>query len=104
MCRLLNHMRARDLSECVPRNTDGAVEEGTLLGLNAGYIKRSAHLLPKQGSKQPWRIHQSYLRDYRSLKLAPVEDGYMQFRAGGVSGTRAGSEGGSVPAVSSSVS
>jgi cation diffusion facilitator CzcD-associated flavoprotein CzcO len=105
VCRLLNHMRARDLSECVPHNTDGTAEEGTVLGLNAGYIKRSAHLLPKQGSKHPWRIHQSYLRDYRALKLAPVEDAYMQFRsAGHGSGVLAVGEVDSMPAVSSQAS
>jgi cation diffusion facilitator CzcD-associated flavoprotein CzcO len=106
VCRLLNHMRARDLTECVPRNTDGAtVEEGPLLGLTSGYIMRSAHLLPKQGSKHPWRVHQSYLRDYRALKLAPVEDGYMQFRAAGNGPlVRAGSKAGAEPAVASPVS
>jgi cation diffusion facilitator CzcD-associated flavoprotein CzcO len=83
VCRLLNHMHARGLTECVPHNTDGSVEEGTLLGLTSGYIQRSAHLLPKQGSRYPWRVHQSYLRDYRALKMTPVDDGYMQFRDAG---------------------
>jgi cation diffusion facilitator CzcD-associated flavoprotein CzcO len=102
VCRLLNHMRAHDLNECVPRNTNGAVEEGTILGLTSGYIQRSAHLLPKQGSKQPWRVYQSYLRDYRALKIAPIDDGYMQFRAaGGGTGVRPGSEAGPEPAVAS---
>ena len=104
-CRLLNHMRARDLSECVARNTDGTAEDGTVLGLNAGYIHRSAHLLPKQGSKHPWRIHQSYLRDYRALKLAAVEDGCIEFRApGDVNGVRAGGSAVPEPAVTSRVS
>jgi cation diffusion facilitator CzcD-associated flavoprotein CzcO len=102
VCRLLNHMRAHDAVECVPRNTNGAVEEGTILGLTSGYIQRSAHLLPKQGSKHPWRVYQSYLRDYRSLKMAPIDDGYMHFRAAGNgTGGRAGSEVGSEPAVAS---
>jgi monooxygenase len=82
--RLLNHMHARGLTESVPRNRDGSVEEGTMLGLTSGYIVRSAHLLPKQGSKHPWRVHQSYLRDYRALKMTPVDDGYMEFGGPGV--------------------
>ena len=36
---------------------------------------------------------QSYLRDHRALKVAPVDDGYMQFRAAdGATVVRAGSE------------
>ena len=50
VCRLLNHMRERGLTECVARNRDGAVAaDGPLLGLTSGYIQRSAHLLAEAG-------------------------------------------------------
>jgi cation diffusion facilitator CzcD-associated flavoprotein CzcO len=84
VCRLLNHMRTRGQRQCVPVNTDGVVAEGNLLGLNSGYIQRSAHLLPKQGSTYPWRFYQSYLRDYRALKTSELEDSSMQFSGGRV--------------------
>ncbi len=62
------------------RNDGGAsAEDGPLLGLSSGYIQRSAHLLPKQGSRQPWQVHQSYLRDYRALKMSDIEDEVMEF-------------------------
>ncbi len=80
VCRLLNHMRARGLTQSVARNLEGAAaEDGPVLGLSSGYIQRSAHLLPKQGSRQPWRVYQSYLRDYRALKMSDIEDSAMQF-------------------------
>ena len=79
VCRLLNHMHAHGLAECVARNDDDAALSETMLGLTSGYIQRSAHLLPKQGAHYPWRVHMSYLRDYRALKMTPVDDGYMQF-------------------------
>jgi len=73
-------MHARGQTTCVPRNLDGTVAaEGPLLGLTSGYIKRSAHLLPRQGSRQPWQVHQSYLRDYRALKTSELDDGVMVF-------------------------
>jgi monooxygenase len=83
VCRLLDHMRARGLTECVAHNDDhaSAAAAGPVLGLTSGYIQRSAHLLPKQGTRQPWRVHQSYLRDYRALKLGGIEDGVMHFSA-----------------------
>jgi monooxygenase len=81
VCRLLNHMRERGLSECVARNDDPSVtvDGEPLLNLTSGYIRRSAHLLPKQGTRQPWRVSHSYLRDYRALKLSGLEDAYVVF-------------------------
>ena len=34
--------------------------------------------MPKQGARAPWQVHQSYLRDYRSLKLGDIEDGTLE--------------------------
>ena len=79
VCRLLNHMHERGQTECVARNRDASVASGPILGLTSGYIQRSAHLLPKQGSKYPWKVHQSYLRDYRALKMSDIEDAVMEF-------------------------
>ncbi len=79
VCRLLNHMRAGGFSQCVARNRDTSATSGPILGLTSGYIQRSAHLLPKQGTKHPWKVHQSYLRDYRALKMSEVDDSVMEF-------------------------
>jgi cation diffusion facilitator CzcD-associated flavoprotein CzcO len=79
VCRLLNRMRATGAGRCVPVNHDPSVEARPLLGLMSGYVMRSAHRFPKQGSKFPWQVHQSYLRDYRALKMSPVEDAAMDF-------------------------
>jgi cation diffusion facilitator CzcD-associated flavoprotein CzcO len=79
VCRLLNHMHERGLTGCVPRNRDASAASGPILGLTSGYIQRSAHLLPKQGTKHPWKVHQSYLRDYRALKMSDIDDPIMEF-------------------------
>jgi monooxygenase len=79
VCRLLNYMRERGLTACVPRNRDASAAAGPILGLTSGYIQRSAHLLPKQGTTYPWQVHQSYLRDYRALKMSDIEDSIMEF-------------------------
>jgi monooxygenase len=34
--------------------------------------------MPRQGSRFPWQVHQSYLRDYRVMKLGAIEDGVLQ--------------------------
>jgi monooxygenase len=77
--KLLNHMHDHGQRQCTPLDVGGAVSDGTVLGLQSGYVQRAAHLLPKQGKEFPWRVSQSYITDYRAMKLKPVDDGIMQF-------------------------
>jgi cation diffusion facilitator CzcD-associated flavoprotein CzcO len=79
VCRLLTHMRATRVQQCTPVNRDASVAPQPLLGLTSGYVLRSAASFPKQGSKFPWQVHQSYLRDYRALKMSGIEDDAMIF-------------------------
>ena len=77
--RLLNHLRASGLRQCTAVNDDPTLETKPLLGLTSGYVQRSAHRFPKQGSRFPWQVHQSYLRDYRALRVRGIEDEAMRF-------------------------
>jgi hypothetical protein len=70
-------MRATGLRQSTPINRDPSIRTRPLLNLTSGYVLRSAPRFPKQGSKYPWRVHQSYLRDYRALKFSAVEDAAM---------------------------
>ena len=79
VCRLVNHMRATGMRQAAPVNRDPSVGIRPLLNLTSGYVQRSAHRFPKQGSRFPWQVNQSYLRDYRSLKLRGVVDDAMVF-------------------------
>jgi monooxygenase len=80
LCRLLNYMHEHALTECEPRNKNGATASSSpLLGLTSGYVQRSAHLLPKQGTTYPWKVMQSYWRDYRALKMSDIDDSIMEF-------------------------
>ena len=67
-----------------PRRVDRRA--GPLLGLTSGYIQRSAHLLPQAGDGHPWKVHQSYLRDYRALKMSDIDDCVMEFSGPGPRG------------------
>jgi monooxygenase len=77
--RLLNHLRETGLRQCTPVNDDPTVEPRPLLGLMSGYVLRSQDRFPKQGSRFPWQVHQSYLRDYRALRLSGIHDEAMRF-------------------------
>ena len=45
----------------------------------SGYILRAADRLPKQGTSFPWQNKQSYVADYRALKLKGIHDDVMKF-------------------------
>lgn len=79
VARLLRHMRATGMRQCTPVVHDTDVTPEPLLGLTSGYVLRSADRFPKQGSKMPWKVHQSYLADYRALKRSEVTDESMAF-------------------------
>lgn len=78
VARLLTEMRRRGMAQATPRNRDGEVAPEPLLGLTAGYVRRSAHLFPRQGTSAPWRVHQSYLKDYRAMRLGDVVDDALE--------------------------
>ncbi|WNG42380.1 NAD(P)/FAD-dependent oxidoreductase [Archangium violaceum] len=78
VCRLLNHMERYGATTCTPRR-DPTVEERPFLDLSAGYVQRALDLMPKQGSKRPWRLYQNYLLDLFTLRFGKVDDGTMEF-------------------------
>jgi cation diffusion facilitator CzcD-associated flavoprotein CzcO len=80
MCRLINHMDRRGMRVAVARDTGNSLGEDTVLGsLDAGYIKRAADRLPRQGTRGPWKSSQNYLEDVKILRFDPIEDGYIEF-------------------------
>jgi cation diffusion facilitator CzcD-associated flavoprotein CzcO len=79
ICRLLTHMDAHGHRQCVPRVTDPSIVEEPLMPLMAGYVLRSVDQLPKQGSKEPWKLRMNYPIDLRALRFGSIEDGAMQF-------------------------
>jgi hypothetical protein len=79
VCRVLDHMNETGLRQCVPRNQDASVVPAPLLDLQSDYIRRAVDRMPRQGSKFPWRVYQSYLQDYRAMTGREVADGVLQF-------------------------
>ncbi len=78
LCRLLNHLRrqGRTMAMPVPEADVKAVD---LLDFSSGYVQRARHILPVQGDRAPWKLHQNYVRDLAALKHGKLEDGVMRF-------------------------
>ena len=73
-------MDANGYDICAPHLDDPSVEPEPILDFTSGYVVRAVADLPKQGSKEPWKLRQNYAVDLRKLRYAPLEDGAMQFR------------------------
>ena len=78
-CRLLNYMDANGFRYCTPRNNDPSLGTQPWIDFSSGYIQRAREVLPKQGTRRPWRLHQNYALDLFALKYGAVDDGVMEF-------------------------
>jgi cation diffusion facilitator CzcD-associated flavoprotein CzcO len=87
VCRLIKHMDEHGYRQCTPREPGPGVAMEPFLDLASGYVLRSLHTLPKQGSRSPWRLHQNYARDVLMLRRGRLEDEGIEF-----SGRRAPAE------------
>lgn len=79
VAKLLNRLRDTGMRQCTARNDDPSSEAEPLLSLDSGYIQRAVDRFPKSGARFPWKVYQSYLQDYRAMKLRPIDDDVMVF-------------------------
>ena len=72
--RLFKLMDKKNYSFFMPKVENQNMSISPLLNLNSGYIHRSSHLFPKQGSKLPWKLYQNYFFDYTMLRINKIRD------------------------------
>jgi monooxygenase len=77
-CRLLKEMDARGDAVCVVDRPKGETGARPLLTFGAGYVRRSLHELPRQGSGYPWEMTFDYGSDERLLTRGAVVDPAMR--------------------------
>jgi monooxygenase len=82
VCRLLRHMDAHGFAVAVPR-PEPDVRPEPFLSFTSGYVQRAADVLPKQGHRKPWRVHQNYLKDMLTIRHQPIDDGVLRFTPAG---------------------
>jgi cyclohexanone monooxygenase len=82
ICRLLRHFDRHHYDYVVARR-DPSVGEMPFIDFNSGYVLRALPMLPKQGDRFPWRIHQNYLRDLGVTRFSHLEDDALEFHRKG---------------------
>ncbi len=85
VCRLLQHMDARGAHVVEPRlrPQDAGMELKPWVepdNFNPGYLQRGIHLLPRQGSHEPWLHRQDYATDMHELPRVGLDDGTLAYR------------------------
>ncbi|HWB64318.1 MAG TPA: NAD(P)/FAD-dependent oxidoreductase [Chitinophagales bacterium] len=78
--RVINYMDAHHYATCTPHFDETKFQTEPFLDFDAGYIKRAADILPRQGSASPWKVYQNYLSDRISLNLSSVNDGFLVYK------------------------
>ncbi|PZQ63015.1 MAG: FAD-containing monooxygenase EthA [Sphingomonas taxi] len=71
--RLLRHMKRRGWASVQAVVPAGEQSDAPLFALDAGYVRRAAATLPRQGRRAPWRVRQNYLLDllgFHTTRLA----------------------------------
>jgi monooxygenase len=79
LCRILNKMDRGGYTYCTPRNTELSMTADATPPLSSGYMQRAKDMLPKQGSRRPWRLYQNYAKDMVSLRFGSIDDGALVF-------------------------
>jgi monooxygenase len=79
VCRVLNYMDAQGYAWRMPRRRDPSIVEEPAISLTSSYVQRANAILPKQGSKKPWRLSQNYALDLAAARFGTVDDGTMAF-------------------------
>lgn len=79
VCRLLNYMDRHSYTQCTPRLADQDIDAEPMMGLTSGYMQRARDIIPRQGTRSPWKMHQNYLSDLVGLRFRSVHGKTMEF-------------------------
>ena len=79
--KLLAHMATHGYTHASPHRGDEPMPEKPSWDIQAGYVKRSAHELPKSGTKRPWNVRQHFFADAIDYRFDRIEEAMVFGRA-----------------------
>ncbi|MEB3983593.1 NAD(P)/FAD-dependent oxidoreductase [Mycobacterium sp. 663a-19] len=80
--KLMAHMASHGYTHAAPHLGDQPMAEKPAWDIQANYVKRALHALPKSGTKRPWNVRQNYLADAIDYKFDRIEEAMVFGRAG----------------------
>ncbi len=87
ICRLLNNMEAKGATSVTPTLLDSERDMDMLPWItedvfNPGYLKRSLHLMPKQGDRDPWKNVPDYYKERELLPKVDLDEPQLVYKTG----------------------
>jgi cation diffusion facilitator CzcD-associated flavoprotein CzcO len=74
VAKLLAYMDSHGYTHAYPHLGDKPMPEKPAWNLQAGYVQRSAHVLPKSGTHRPWNVRHNYVLDVIDHRLDRIEE------------------------------
>lgn len=80
--RVIQYMTENGYDTCVPTfdEKDG-IGKDPFVDFSSSYFLRYLDDLPKQGTKEPWKLKQDYYVDRKKLRHDPLDDGVLIFKS-----------------------
>ncbi len=72
--KLLAHMASHGYTHAYPHLGDEPMDVKPSWDIQANYVKRSVHALPKSGTRRPWNVRQNYLADAIDYRFDRIEE------------------------------
>jgi len=74
VAKLLAYMDSHGYTSAYPHLGSRSMPEKPTFDLDAGYVKRSPHALPKSGTKRPWNVRHNYALDVVEHRFDRIEE------------------------------
>jgi cation diffusion facilitator CzcD-associated flavoprotein CzcO len=74
VAKLLSYMNSHGYTHAYPHLGDVPMAEKPAWNINAGYVQRAAHALPKSGTHRPWNVRHNYVLDVIDHRFDRIEE------------------------------
>ena len=81
VAKLLAYMDSHGYTHAYPHLGDKPMPEKPAWNINAGYVQRAAHVLPKSGTHRPWNVRHNYVLDAIDHRFDRIEESMVFGRA-----------------------
>jgi cation diffusion facilitator CzcD-associated flavoprotein CzcO len=81
VAKLLAYMDAHGYTHAYPHLGDKPMPEKPAWNINAGYVQRAGHVLPKSGTHRPWNVRHNYVLDAIDHRLDRIDESMVFGRA-----------------------
>jgi len=74
VAKLLAYMDSHGYTHAYPHLGDKPMPEKPAWNINAGYVQRSGHVLPKSGTHRPWNVRHNYVLDVIDHRFDRIDE------------------------------